>query len=119
MRDTSQLKPLTAWEEPSNSWADVAAIDFTENLDTKESRHFEKLLDDGTIVRQSPKLHRYWWLTPQDQTVIITISQRRLATRLWNNITGKNKPPFGHHTNYITRRETYRPVNHDTTPNLE
>ena len=91
MHDTSKLKPITAWEEPSNNWLDVAAIDFRENLDTKESRQFEKLLDDGTIIRQSPKLHRYWWLTPQDETVIITISRRCLATRLWNNITGKKQ----------------------------
>ena len=119
MNDISQLKPITTWEEPSNRWAVTSAIDFAEKLDTEKSRQFEKLLDDGTIIQQSPKLHRYWWLTPQEDTVTITISRRCLVTRLWNTITGKNKPPFGHCNNYTTRHETYLRSPSEVSPNLQ
>lgn len=93
------------WEEPSEAWLDLAAIDQECGVDSQEAAELRRLVAAGIIERLNDKRPTYRWTTADGETVITMVHARPWPMRIWLRVRGQQKNnPFGHYENYTTER---------------
>ena len=108
-RVTSPPDLPLVWDEPSDAWADLAAIDLAEGIPTLASSSLSDLVELGHVVRDPRADGRYWWRDTGGDVVMLSVRPRCCLFRLWAGLRGRSRDGFAHYGWYVTDRMMFRP----------